>query len=147
MEWIVLFITLAAAQQCHPNCTCNGTLVGPPACVPVCVQPRCQRCFNASGTPQCESVYGACNVTCPSGQCEATECPACETLCPPLCGNTSACFTQCDEAQCAWSCNNSYNCTDGEQVQCDAPACEASGSSQHAVALTMMMAGLLLSTQ
>lgn len=123
------FLWLAVAQTCHPECRwqCDDPVCYA-ACQPVCRSPVCEVCRNASGM-ECRPT-GQCTTHCPDDLCEMDECPACETLCPPLCQGRPNCFVQCEPMECDWRCVLPSNCPRPEcHLQCEQPACEAAATA------------------
>jgi len=135
----VFFLLFAAAlslvaAQCHPLCSwqCDSPICRAD-CRTRCQPPRCQRCYNVSGTVgNCEPLEpGQCSVSCPPNQCEAAQCPACETQCSPRICTSGAfgraqpgCLVLCAETVCLWQCRKPWNCTRPScQLQCEQQAC------------------------
>lgn len=110
---LLILITLASGQGCHPQCVCGTTTI-PAVCTPICRQPNCTfQCDDPCGKPNCHDV-------CPNDMCESEQCPACEIQCE----QTNACFhcdIVCEAPSCFWSCSKPQpNCV------CEHPVCEFS---------------------
>lgn len=137
--WLALlpFIIAATAsdeEEC-PECRwmCDDPVCHA-VCAPQCEATRCDVCQMVNNTPvNCHDVSHYCRVQCPPQQCAGTidQCPQCETVCPPLCGSDDDnCIIQCAETVCGWRCQKPRYCRKPICVlQCEAPACEASGTS------------------
>lgn len=134
-----LFLSLAIAQACHPECTyqCDDP-VCPASCVPVCLRPVCEVCVNSSSLI-CYPLDG-CYVRCPADMCESDSCPQCETICSSnACLNIPNCTVLCEEVQCAWQCSKPTNCPYPTcLLQCEMPACPFSGAT-HSYTMLLLL--------
>lgn len=121
---LLLFLLVAHAQSCHPECTNDGGAnVYPADCIHVCSKPNC--------TNTCDGcvAFPTCRIECPEDQCESDSCPACALLCnEPVCipDPYSNCTIECQELECSWSCRAPATCPGN--CTCDEPACAYSGS-------------------
>jgi hypothetical protein len=126
LSLLPIFVALSTGQACHPECSyqCDDP-VCPAACSPVCLPPVCSRCLNHSGVLEDCVATDQCYTRCPADQCEAEQCPACETLCPTgICRDAPDCVIQCEATQCGWRCTLPLDCPLPVCVlQCEAPAC------------------------
>jgi hypothetical protein len=122
MILLFLLIGLVVSQVCHPECSwacddphcsavCSPYCAGPPNCSFVCMVGTCP------GTPQCE-------IQAPPDQCEEEQCPAAAVICVPPPLSCSACEIECEQIQCAWSCEKPRICPYPTcELQCEMPAC------------------------
>ena len=131
----IIAATASEAVECTECPTCRYLSDDPvchAVCAPVCAPAQCEVCqLTDNSTPvNCLDASQYCRVQCPSPGAAIDECPQCETQCEPLCGSSDNCIIVCEAPDCGWRCQKPRNCPKPIcELQCEAPACEASGTS------------------
>lgn len=146
MEWLVIFISMTAAQQCHSTCAwnCTGLTCPNMVCAPACQPLQCQICLNQTGTPVCYPTTH-CTVLCPDDQCEFEQCPACEAQCPELCHGALNCTVTCQQPlQCNWACHKPTCPYPICREVCDPVACTESDATHFSASLALGLMTLVL---
>jgi len=143
----MLFLLFAlASAACHPECrwACDDPVCHA-ACTPACAPADCRVCTNGTDCRALPWPF-ACTTRCPADQCESDACPACETVCPDVCGAAPGCAIECAAPQCAWRCALPAACAAPRcELACEAPACPASGATR-ALAVPLLALAVTMGT-
>lgn len=131
MILFLISLTLALAQDCHPQCSwkCDDPHCAA-ICSPICEPPSCHVSCTPPGEPQCEVTCAApiCDIRCPEESCISQDCPPCHTDCKnPECvtrckSQEPECQVVCDDLKCAWDCH---------KPECPKPKCELVCENPH----------------